>query len=78
MKNNKTTQYAKILTTLLIAGKKGCTTLDLIKRVGSTCPHKRIAEMPVWHRIGSHRYYLEKGWRTINSRRVRVYSLVRL
>lgn len=73
----KHTQYIRILSALHKAGHKGMTTLELMTRVGSTCIHKRVAEMSVWHRIGPYRYYLSKTWRMVNSRRVRVYQLVR-
>lgn len=76
MKNNQT-QYKKILAALRKAGKNGRTTFELMTEVGSTCIHKRVAEMGIWHWIGRHLYLIDKSLRRIGTRMVRVYRLVR-
>jgi hypothetical protein len=76
--NNNVTQYQRILQALHQAGRKGATTLELIVAAGTTCPHKRIAEMPIWHMIGGKRHYIDRSIRLINSRHVRVYRLVKV
>jgi hypothetical protein len=74
----KNTQYSRILQALRKAGLNGATTLELIGAAGTTCVHKRISEMPIWHMIGGKRHYIDRSIRVINSRHVRVYRLVRV
>jgi hypothetical protein len=75
---NKNTQKARILAALRKAGRNGLTTMELSLAVQSNCVWRRVAEMPIWHMIGNARYYIDRSSRVINSRRVRVYRLVRV
>lgn len=77
--NNKdrVTQYKRILAALRKAGKAGMTTMELALAAGSNCVWKRCAEMGSWHWIGKFLYYIDRTWRLINGKRVRVYKLVR-
>ena len=85
------TQYELILSALRRAGRKGCTTRELMLQCGTNWPHKRISEMTTWYgnavrpeyggRQDEHTNLLDvidKSERLVNGRRVRVYRLVRL
>lgn len=76
MKNNET-QYKRILAALRKAGRSGLTTGQLALASGSNCVWKRCAEMGTWHLIGRFYYYIDRSFRVINGKRVRVYRLVR-
>lgn len=75
---NKNTQGARIIAALRKAGKTGLTTGQLAAVVQSNCVWKRVSELPVWHLIGGKRYYIDRYFRAINGRNVRVYRLVRV
>ena len=84
------TQYELILSALRRAGRKGCTTRELMLQCGTNWPHKRIAEMTTpWGKVlphfggrqGDNLLLLDKIERDtlrFKSRYVRVYRLVRL
>lgn len=74
---NKDTQYARILAALRKAGRSGLTTGQLALAAGSNCVWKRCAEMGTWHWLGRFLYYIDRSFRVINGKRVRVYRLVR-
>ena len=77
MKNNQT-QYDRIISALRKAGATGMTTMQLSAAVRSNCIWKRVAELPIWHRIDGKRHYIELSFRVLRGKRVRVYRLVRV
>lgn len=74
--NNKVTQHQRIISALRKAGISGMTTAQLASAVRSNCVWKRVSELPYWHKIDGKRFYIELSFRTIRSKRVRVYRLV--
>ena len=85
------TQYELILSALRRAGRKGCTTRELMLQCGTNWPHKRISEMTTTfggdvlpHFGGRQDQYMnlldhiERETRLVNGRHVRVYRMVRL
>lgn len=71
----KQNQYQRILAALRKAGAKGLTTKELAEAVQSNCIWRRVSEMPIWHVIAGKRFYIDRHYRLINSRRVTVYRL---
>lgn len=76
-KQNRATQYSRILAALRKAGKAGMTTAQLATAAGSNCIWKRVSEMEAWHWLGKFLYYIDRSFRILNGKRVRVYRLVR-
>lgn len=77
MKTNRDTQYKRILAALRKAGKAGMTTAELALAAGSNCVWRRVSEMEAWHWLGKFLYYIDRSFRILNGKRVRVYRLVR-
>ena len=75
---NKNTQYARIIAALRKAGRNGLTTAELAAAAASNCVWRRVSEMPIWHVISGKRYYIDRYFRRIGTRQVRVYRLVRV